>query len=408
MQLWSTRSWATRGKEAAALLLAMVVGVSCGAVQAEEPSEDSLAEKALLAAAGEGFHLKRTAHFLVAFDTGPDVLAGLTGRLESTYASIDRFCQLNAVKTREPTGPLEVIFFDTVEQYRRYATRVGFPHEGTYGFYLDRCNRSAFFNAQRDPKLAELHSRTDVAERNLAAMRRSLAAVGSHARLRVTFADGTTRAFTRSEVQRGVEQTRKELRILRTQLKHYSNRINQMVVQHEAAHQILYNVGVHVRGAPNPTWLVEGLACLFETPPSASGAGLGATNQFRLADFREALGGTASQPRPDSLPAAIAAGRLVPLEAFIARQDLFAAQGERAGLRYAQAWALICYLRHSRQQKFAEYVRHIASRKAGVFVSPEQELSDFQAAFGPMDERFESDWLEYVLSLPFRSVRLSR
>jgi len=385
-----------------ALLLTATVGGTQPATRPSGPPDASAAGQLLLRVAGPGFRLKRTAHFLVAFDTSAKLVSSLAQRLESTYAGIERFCRSHRLPMRPPVRPMEVIFFDTFEAYRRYAERMGFPYQGTYGFYLDRCNRSAFFNAQRDPKFVGLRARIDRAEKTLAALRRSLSTVGARGRVRILLPDGETRILTRTEAERHIEETQNRVRRLRTRLKHYSDRINQMVIQHEAAHQVLYNVGLHVRGGPNPAWLVEGLACLFETPPSASGAGLGATNAFRLADFREALAGPSRSPRVEDLTEAIADGRLVPLEQLVCRHDLFCTDGAQATWRYAQAWALACYLDHHRHEAFADYIRRVASRQPGTIVPPGQELAEFEAAFGPIDATFEYRWVRYILSLPFR------
>jgi hypothetical protein len=62
-----------------------------------------------------------------------------------------------------------------------------------------------------------------------------------------------------------------------------------MTLQHEAAHQILFNCGLHVRGGQNPTWLAEGLATQFEVPQSRTKHGGVRVNQVRYADFRDAF-----------------------------------------------------------------------------------------------------------------------
>ncbi len=73
----------------------------------------------------------------------------------------------------------------------------------------------------------------------------------------------------------------------------YQEEQNRSVVQHEAAHQLLYNFRVHNLESSwaNPQWLVEGLATLFEVPPGKHGAGAGVINQRRLGDIREPIAG---------------------------------------------------------------------------------------------------------------------
>src|SRR5205814_1499812 len=69
---------------------------------------------------------------------------------------------------------------------------------------------------------------------------------------------------------------------------------NRFTIQHEAAHQILFNLGVHSSGLNSPPWLAEGLATQFEVPQTDRSGKVFRVNQYRLGDFREALGTTAS------------------------------------------------------------------------------------------------------------------
>ena len=53
---------------------------------------------------------------------------------------------------------------------------------------------------------------------------------------------------------------------------------DRLVLRHEAAHQLFYRFGVHQRSAANPVWLVEGLACQFETSAGPGAVGPPSTN----------------------------------------------------------------------------------------------------------------------------------
>src|SRR5262249_48914547 len=104
------------------------------------------------------------------------------------------------------------------------------------------------------------------------------------------------------------------------------NRANKSVVQHEDAHQLLYNFNLHSRKGRNPPWFVEGLATLFEPPPTeGAGAGFNIINQDRLSTLRDI----------DKK------GGKFELEELIKTPTLI--EGD-AGKNYAEAWSLVYYI----------------------------------------------------------------
>jgi hypothetical protein len=244
---------------------------------------------------------------------------------------------------------------------------VGFRSQGTLGFFHAETNRSTFFNSQNDPRLARVHEQIEEARRKL---------------------------------------ERKKVAELENLLKLYEAQINQMVVQHESAHMILYNIGVHNRGASNPMWLVEGLAMLFEPAPTDQGAGFGTTNQFRLFDFREALrdGREVNRLTAADFRRAVDMGRMVGLRRLVTDEELWKAEGPIANNYYAQAWALTHYLQRTKREAWSQYVNAIRQRKPGESVTPQEALALFEETFGPLDERFTERWAKYILRLPAPQV----
>lgn len=138
-------------------------------------------------------------------------------------------------------------------------------------------------------------------------------------------------------------------------------------VTHEAVHQVAFNTGVHSRVGTNPTWVVEGLATVFESaaarenrrslPPSSR------INASRYQTFRNAQGSRAA----DSL------ARLVQSDDVFRRRPLDA---------YGEAWALTFYLVERRSADYTAYLQRLAQRDPLEEYSPEQRLADFQKAFG--------------------------
>ncbi len=364
---------------------------------------DEAREAALLRAAGPGFKLKRTVHFLIAYDTTTELVESLTDRLETTYTSVYRFCEQAKIGTRKPDHALEVFFFNTRDTYAKYATRIRFDHDGTCGVYHEGSNRSAFFNIENDPQVLAMQANVLAARRNLDELTETLNAIrGSRTVVEIEYSDGRREQMTRREADRQVSKTRKSLADMDRRRTNLVRRLNQTVLQHETAHQVLHNAGVHVRGATNPAWITEGLACLFETPPGRTGAGLHVVNQLRLEDFREAVaaGRTSRKLSPDDVIEAIEDGRLVSPRDLILKPALLRRASDERATNYAVAWAMAAYLQRARKDQLPAYLREVGQRKPGERIRPEEELAVFEKHFGPLDDAFLKRFATCIVGLP--------
>jgi hypothetical protein len=221
--------------------------------------------------------------------------------------------------------------------------------------------------------------------------------------------DGRTQTFTGPQARQELDKLRRGLTALDAQRTLYAERINRTVVQHEVTHQVFFNAGVHVPGAINPKWLVEGLACLFETPPDqgSSASGFTAINQLRLADFRAAVAGD----RPNTVKLtgrdfadAIHAGRFTHPQKLVSDPAVFDQRGDRGAANYALAWALVQYLQRDQPAKLAAYIKELATRPPGASPTPEKELALLKKHFGPLDALLITRCGEYTLRLPVRSI----
>jgi len=366
---------------------------------------DARQESELLREAGPGFQIKRTPHFLVAFNTPRAVVDELAARLEETHHSVYRFVDTVGIDARRPARRLEVLFFNEREEYEQYAAKLRFPAGGTYGVYHEATNRSAFFNVHNEPQLQALHAQILDARENLQELNRLLSSMKGNGPLILTYADGRRETLTRTQAKKRLEDAQRELKTLDGKRVNYSGRINRTVIQHEAAHQVLFNAGVHVRGGANPKWIVEGLACLFETPPSEAGTGIAAINQYRLKDFRSAVAEESGKRvlRAEDFLAAIKAGRFVSPERLVSDPRVFFERGQHGATVYAMTWSLTHYLLRRRPRDLAGYLKEISQREPGRAVTPDEELSLFEKHFGPLDDAFLRQWGGFVLQLPYRA-----
>jgi hypothetical protein len=413
--------WPSNARRAVAgLLLAIALGVgpAVPALRAAATSQpavsatrqalppDEAQEKALLKVVGKDFRISQTPHFVVAYNTSSGLAESLSARLELTYDSVSRFCERSGFPVKPLERRLEVVFFNTQADYLAYARPFGFNSNGTYGFYLDRTNRSAFFNVYNDPELRKIQESIRSAQENVSQMEETVKSIRGAAYVEVTYGDGRRARLNKSQAKNEVESLRKQIKSLDAQRIAYCDRINRTVVQHEVAHQVLYNNGVHPRGVASPKWLVEGLACMFETPPGASGSGLSAINQSRLKDFREAVAGKSERKILNSqqYQEAVLEGRITPMKDLVSRSELFEDRGEQGAVHYAAAWGLLHYLHRTQNKPLSNYLQEVAARKPGPPPKPAEELRLFEKHFGALDQAFSSRVGNYILSIPYRPL----
>lgn len=375
-------------------LICSVMAVTCTCPAARPlddatpiPPQDPAAEQDLLLRGGGDLRIERTDHFLIAYDAADRDMRRLLSRLRATHRHIYRFCKINDLPAEPLQQRLNVLFFNTRRQYQDYAAKEGFARSESVGFFSQRSNVSAFYNLADSPMLRAINQPIDQLDRQIQALQEK-------------------RPPDRSRIRK-LRRQRQELVNVRART---VERLNRLTIQHEAAHQILFNAGIHVRGAQNPGWLTEGLACLFETPPSASGSGAGATNQLRLADVRACCGasGDLDRLRAQDMQVALTSKKFLPLRELIGRANLFD-DGQDPNLvhYYSQAWSLVCYLQRNRRPQFAQYLRRLAQRRPGQQITPQAEIADFEAAFGPLDQRMQDRWARFVLErLQFKPSQL--
>jgi len=163
---------------------------------------------------------------------------------------------------------------------------------------------------------------------------------------------------------------------------------NMNTIIHEATHQTAFNCGIHNRYAPQPKWVVEGLATMFEAPgvwDSKSHPNYrDRVNRQRLGEF---LQYASSSRKPNSLAE------------FVAKDDAYLHHPRTA---YGEGWALLFFLIETRPREFARYLEKVASRPADQPYDEVQRIMDFQAAFGRDLDLLESHFLSYMQQVPHK------
>lgn len=318
------------------------------------------AETALTAMFGDAYKIRRTDHFFVLYNTDEAVVKKFVHRVEATYDAVHRFAIKLDVSFSYPDQKLAIIFGDTFEDFEFIHKKLHLrpPGREYAGYYFSGPNISVFYNgADADWIKARLKKADDI----------------------------------RHEAKNaGTPRERRRLSLWADRVENYARNSaqhrNRMIVQHEMAHQLLYNFQVHRRGVRHPKWLIEGLATLFEPPPTSRGAGFNIINQGRLADMRDFL----------------EKNNAIDFKVMLSEPGQLYGNDDQLTRGYAHAWAMAQFVTRQRPEQFKKYIDLLNARQPGSATDAEQELSDFESIFGKVDAPFIKRWKQYIMNLPYR------
>lgn len=341
---------------------------------------DKLLSEELLERVGDGYRIYETDHFTICYDTTFDILLPLVGRLEGTFDAVWRFAVMAELAVHSPKRRLGVLFFNDQDAYARQAEGLGIDPKAVAGFYSHEQDLAVFSNTLTRPEIQTITAEIERLSKRIKDAREK---------------QGSRNRMTSS--QRGMASQASAFRRTRDQL---VKTFNRLVIQHEAAHQVLFDIGVHVYNRADPPWLAEGLACQFEVPQTRLDGKLTTINHMRLADFREALGVERKAKRlsDDDFSHAVSRPGWLPLGDLIRFSSRFRAEGASGAFRYGQAWALVFYLGRNQEKAFASYVSQLSTRATGRLMTPDEEIRAFGAVFGPVDV-LQRRWVSYMLNL---------
>ena len=152
---------------------------------------------------------------------------------------------------------------------------------------------------------------------------------------------------------------------------------------HETTHQMGFNCGLHCRLGDDPTWVVEGMAMLFEGDSNRDDTQTKTTviqrmNRERFVWFQEYC---QSRRQPKSL------------EEFLTTDAMFTSATLDA---YSEAWALTFFLAETRPSNLSGYLKKLANRSDLGEYTPMKRLNDFKASFGRDLQQLEMQYLRFI------------
>ena len=273
-----------------------------------------------------------------------------------------------------PDRRLVFAWFADQEDYKAFLTaQNASPFATTRGYFHPTWNAVVAYDARSNPE----HRRDAEALRGrreeLKQFREALKRMPARARARVSLAGEPARTVGRDDGAALADRLERDA--LRAELLLEAQRLafDDGIAAHEMVHLLATKSGLLPRHDAFPIWLQEGLAMQFEVVRGGRWAGVSRAHDIRLADWRQL------QPRP----------LLEPLV-----RDRGFGRGYRRGA-YAEAWALVYFLRCRRPEQFIVYLDLLRAPSDG---RPRADIAfdAFQRAFGSDLPALERDWRAFL------------
>lgn len=263
-----------------------------------------------------------------------------------------------------------------------------FADQADYKAFLNRQNASPFANTRgyfhptwnavvaHDGRGSDEHRRNQetlsARRAELKRFREAFAQLPPRARAKVALAGEPSRTVNREQANAWADRLDRD--ILREELLLEAQRLafDDGIAAHEIIHLLATNSGLLPRHDAFPIWLQEGLAMQFEVVRGGQWAGISRAHDIRLADWR------LLRPSPSLEP--------------LVRDRAFG-RGYRRGA-YAEAWALVYFLRVRRPKEFVAYLdllRNPSGPSDANFA-----FDAFGRAFGSDLTTLERDWRAFL------------
>jgi hypothetical protein len=251
----------------------------------------------------------------------------------------------------------------------------------TRGYYHPTWNAVVAFDARSAEK--QRTARDGVASRR-EELRRFAAMIQNappRSRVRIKLAEEPARTVSRAEAKAVLGRIEREIACETMMLDLEWRAVDLGTAAHEMIHQLASNSGLVSRHGAFPYWLHEGFAAQFEVVRGGRWAGISRAHDLRLPDWRR----LAEPPKLE---------RLV--------RDSGFGRGYQRDL-YAQAWALIYFLRTQHPQQFLTFIDLLRGPSTAgsdqTSLRGENAFAAFQRAFGADLEALERDWLKFMESV---------
>jgi len=338
----------------------------------EPPSADPDADN-FRRALGIAVEEERGPHVLLLHQHSEAEAAARVALLERVVTSYYLTFAGSGIELRAPDRRLIFVWFADQADYQAFLkAQNASPFATTRGYFHPTWNAVVAYDARGNDE----HRRNQEALRDrraeLKRFREAFDRLPPRARARVALAGEPARTVGRDEAAALADRLERDA--LREELLLEVQRLafDDGIAAHEMVHLLAANSGLLPRHDAFPIWLQEGLAMQFEVVRGGRWAGIGRAHDIRLADWR------LLKPPP----------LLEPLV-----RDRAFGRGYHRGA-YAQAWALVYFLRSRHPEQFVTYLdllRNPSAPSGAAFA-----FEAFQRAFGSDLATLERDWRAFL------------
>jgi hypothetical protein len=324
------------------------------------------------------FALERTAHIVLLHQHPPADAVERVELCERVVTSYYLLLASQGIELPPPRSRLASAWFAEQSDYVAFLKAEGVASfRTTRGYFHPTLNAVIAYDARSadtERKPREALSTRDAALDQFAA---TVDQMTPRMRLRIDLAGEPGRTLNRAEARSQLDRLRRDARRQRLLLDLDRRAIDWGTAAHETIHQVVAASGLSPRHGEFPLWLHEGFAAQFEVVRGGRWAGIGRAHDIRLPDWR------AIDPPP----------RLTPL-----LRDAGFGQGYQRDL-YAQAWALVYYLRKQHAREFLTFLDILRAPDDETQPRAERTIAAFRNAFGDDLDALEADWHRFMATL---------
>jgi hypothetical protein len=252
----------------------------------------------------------------------------------------------------------------------------------TRGYFHPTWGAVVAFDARSTDEQRSARSKLAARREELHRFGQQLDSAPARARIRIELGGEPARTVSRSEARDAITRIEGQIACETMLLDLDRRSIDLGTAAHEMIHQLAAESGLSPRHDAFPNWLHEGLAAQFEVIRGGRWSGISRAHDLRLVDWRR-------------IQEPIALERLV--------RDAGFGRGYQRDL-YAQAWALVYYLRTRHSREFLTFLDLLRGPDSGEPESPATARADrvsraFQRAFGNDLDALERDWRAFMATV---------
>lgn len=350
------------------------------AFRAPLPANET-SERERLAKLGQDFRIERTDHWSLAVHVEARTASYRGKILEDLHGAFTRYFTDLGLDLEPPAQAHALVFTPDRE---RFAALTGADDRARaiQGVYDPDRRIAFFFDSLGRPDVRAEREAVGELEGDLRAIRRRVAREDSAARVTLAFRRAPRRTFDRDEALEILDDAIRDLERRDRDLVYDLGEDGIGIMNHEAAHQLCWEMGLFATESNPPRWLSEGIATLFE--PTRHG--------FLLETSKPHWG------RWANLDTRRRAGRPLALRELLASDArLLASDAADRREAYDDAWALVHFLVTTRPEAFAEYLRGV--RTPGASATPEKRIALFERTFGERIADLEERLRRFVARL---------